>query len=92
MLTVPADFQEASTWGEDARDIVHAGSPPGLEVYVTGDIGVSADFEAVFGDIDVKLLGATVLLVLVLLGAIYGSPLIAVPSRRSASPACCSRA
>jgi putative drug exporter of the RND superfamily len=78
VLTVPSDFQKASDWGEDARTIVHASTPSGLQVYVTGDIGVSADFQKVFGNIDVKLLGVTVLLVLVLLGAIYRSPLIAL--------------
>ena len=54
------------------------GSGGGLEVYVTGDLGLWADFEEVFGEVDTKLLGATVLLVLVLLGAIYRAPLIAL--------------
>ena len=50
----------------------------GLDVYVTGDLGLFADFEEVFGELDAKLLLATVLLVLILLGAIYRAPLIAV--------------
>ena len=49
-----------------------------MRVYVTGDLGFTADSEEVFGGIDTKLLLATVLLVLVLLGAIYRSPLIAL--------------
>src|SRR4029453_2702574 len=57
-------------------DVVGGGG--GLEVYVTGDLGLNADFEEVFGALDTKLLGATVLLVLVLLGAIYRAPLIAL--------------
>jgi RND superfamily putative drug exporter len=77
VLTVPADFQKASDWGEAARDIVDRGRPAGLATYVTGDIGLSADFNAVFGNIDTKLLLVTIALVLVLLGAIYRSPLIA---------------
>jgi putative drug exporter of the RND superfamily len=47
----------------------------GLAVKVTGDAGFSADTVTVFRDIDGKLLGASFLLVLVLLAAIYRSPL-----------------
>ena len=78
VLTIPQDFQKTADWGKQSRDVVARGTPPGLETYVTGDLGLSADFEEVFGDLDVKLLVVTVLLVLVLLGAIYRSPLIAV--------------
>ena len=77
VVTVPQDFERAADWGTETRAIVQRGQPPGLEVYVTGDLGLSADFEEVFGDIDTKVLFATVILVLVLLGAIYRSPLIA---------------
>ncbi len=45
---------------------------------MTGDLGLFADFEEVFGELDAKLLIATVLLVLILLGAIYRAPLIAI--------------
>jgi RND superfamily putative drug exporter len=76
-VTVPLDFKEVSDWGKDARKVI--GDPGGgLEVYVTGDLGLWADFEEVFGELDAKLLIATVLLVLILLGAIYRAPLIAV--------------
>ena len=77
VVTIPQDFEKAADWGKDARAAVAEGKPPGLETYVTGDLGLSADFEEVFGDLDAKLLIATVLLVLILLGAIYRSPLIA---------------
>ena len=77
VLTVPLDFDKTADWGEDARDIIGDGGG-GLDVYVTGDLGLWADFTEVFGDFDFKLLGATVLLLLVLLGAIYRAPFIVV--------------
>ena len=46
----------------------------GLDVKVTGDASFSADTITVFRDLDTKLLGAAFLLVLVLLGIIYRSP------------------
>ena len=45
---------------------------------MTGDVGFNTDAEEIFGSLDTKLLLATVLLVLILLGAIYRSPLIAL--------------
>ena len=45
---------------------------------LTGDLGFCADAEEVFGELDTKLLLATVLLVLVLLGAIYRAVLVAL--------------
>jgi RND superfamily putative drug exporter len=77
VVTVPLDFENAADWGTKAREVI-GGSRDGLNVYVTGDLGLFADFNEVFGDLDVRLLGATVLLVLVLLGAIYRAPLIAL--------------
>src|SRR5918995_713568 len=77
VVTVPLDFDRVADWGKETRDLVGDGGG-GLELYVTGDLGLWADFEEVFSDFDAKLLGATVLLVLVLLGAIYRAPLIAV--------------
>jgi len=77
VVTVPLDFKRISDWGKEARELIGAGGG-GLEVYVTGDLGLFADFEEVFGEVDTRLLAATVLLVLVLLGAIYRAPLIAV--------------
>jgi RND superfamily putative drug exporter len=77
VVTVPLDFQRIGDWGNETRDLVGSGGG-GLQVYVTGDLGLFADFEEVFGEVDTRLLGATVLLVLVLLGAIYRAPLIAL--------------
>jgi putative drug exporter of the RND superfamily len=77
VVTVPLDFKRIADWGKEARELIGAGGG-GLQIYVTGDLGLFADFEEVFGEVDTKLLGATVLLVLVLLGAIYRAPLIAV--------------
>ena len=49
-----------------------------MTVLLTGDLGFGADAEEVFGELDTKLLLATVLLVLVLLGAIYRAVLVAL--------------
>jgi putative drug exporter of the RND superfamily len=77
VVTVPLDFDRVADWGKETRDLVGDGGD-GVEVYVTGDLGLWADFEEVFGEIDTRLLLATVVLVLVLLGAIYRAPLIAI--------------
>jgi putative drug exporter of the RND superfamily len=77
VVTVPLDFDRVADWGKETRALVGAGGG-GLEVYVTGDLGLWADFEEVFGEVDTRLLLATVVLVLVLLGAIYRAPLIAI--------------
>ena len=77
VVTIPLDFDRVADWGTETRDLVGDGGG-GLDVYVTGDLGLWADFEEVFGEVDTKLLGATVLLVLLLLGAIYRAPLIAI--------------
>jgi putative drug exporter of the RND superfamily len=77
VVTLPLDFDNVADWGKESRDLIGDGSA-GLDVYVTGDLGLWADFEEVFGELDAKLLIATVLLVLILLGAIYRAPLIAI--------------
>ena len=77
VVTVPLDFDRTADWGTETRDLVGDGGG-GLEVYVTGDLGLFADFEEVFSEVDTRLLLATVVLVLVLLGAIYRAPLIAI--------------
>jgi RND superfamily putative drug exporter len=78
VLTVPTDFEESGEWGKNVRDAVEKDPVPGLKVLLTGDLGFGADAEEVFGEIDTKLLGATVILVLVLLGAIYRAVLVAL--------------
>jgi RND superfamily putative drug exporter len=77
VLALPDDNDKLGTWGKRLRAIVDR-NPTGLQTYVTGGLGFNADFEEVFGSVDTKLLVVTVLLVLVLLGAIYRSPLIAL--------------
>jgi RND superfamily putative drug exporter len=77
VVSVPNDDKKLADWGKDLRDITGDGQG-GLHVYVTGDLGFNADFEEVFGTFDTKLLFATVLLVLVLLLAIYRSPVVAL--------------
>jgi RND superfamily putative drug exporter len=78
VLTVPTNFEESGDWGKSVRDIVEEDPAPGLKVLLTGDLGFGADAEEVFSEIDTKLLAATVILVLVLLGAIYRAVLVAL--------------
>ncbi len=61
---------------EAIRDVVSQGE--GLETHVTGFTGITSDYNSAIKEADVKLLGATVLLVLVLLIAVYRSPLLAL--------------
>ncbi len=77
VLTVPTNFDKAADWGKEVRDITgeQAG---GMRIFLTGDMGFSTDAQEIFGDLDAKLLGATVLLVLVLLGLIYRAVLVAL--------------
>jgi RND superfamily putative drug exporter len=77
VVAVPDNQDKIGDWGKDLRDVTGKGSG-GLGIYVTGNLGFNADFKEVFGSLDTKLLLATILLVLVLLGAIYRSPLIAL--------------
>jgi putative drug exporter of the RND superfamily len=77
VLRVPTNFDAAADWGKAVRDITgeEAG---GMRILLTGDLGFSTDAEEVFSNLDTKLLGATVLLVLVLLGLIYRAALVAL--------------
>jgi putative drug exporter of the RND superfamily len=77
IVAVPDNQDKIADWGQDLRDITGRGSG-GLDVHVTGNLGFTTDFKDVFRSLDTKLLLATILLVLVLLGAIYRSPLIAL--------------
>ena len=76
VLSVPNDNDKIADWGKDLREAIDSGETGGLNTYVSGNLGVYADFEEVFGEVDVKLLGATVILVFVLLLAIYRSPVL----------------
>ena len=77
VLVVPTDFELAADWGTAVRDTT-GDEADGMQILLSGDLGFSADAEEVFGDLDLKLLLATALLVLVLLGAIYRSVLAAL--------------
>ena len=77
VLTFRDNYDKLGDWGKKVREVTGKGGG-GLQVQVTGDAGFSADFDKVFGSLDTTLLLATVLLVLVLLGAIYRSPVIAI--------------
>jgi len=76
-LQVHDNQDKISDWGKTLRGVTDP-ADPGSSVFVTGDLGFNADADEVFGSLDTNLLLATVLLVLVLLGAIYRSPLVAL--------------
>jgi RND superfamily putative drug exporter len=77
VITVPLDFDKLGDWGKEVKSATGEGAG-GLKIYLTGDLGFNTDANEVFSSIDTKLLLATVLLVLVLLGAIYRSPIVAL--------------
>jgi putative drug exporter of the RND superfamily len=77
VLILPTDFDHSADWGKLIRETTGS-EADGMSIKLTGDIGFNTDAEEVFSDIDTKLLFATVLLVLVLLGAIYRSVLVAL--------------
>jgi putative drug exporter of the RND superfamily len=76
-LNVPDNNKKLATWGKRLKRIVGSGTS-GLHVYLTGALGFNTDAEEVFGSIDTQLLLVTVVLVLVLLGLIYRSPVVAL--------------
>ncbi len=77
VLTVPTDFERSADWGKAVRAITGERAD-GMRILLTGDLGFATDAEEVFADLDAKLLAATVLLVLVLLGLIYRAVLVAL--------------
>jgi RND superfamily putative drug exporter len=77
VLTVPTDFENQADWGKNVRDTTGGGAN-GVRILLTGDLGFSVDSEEIFSELDAKLLGATMLLVLFLLGAIYRAVLVAL--------------
>ena len=48
VVTFPEDNDKVADWGKDLRKITDSAKPPGLQVYVTGDVGFSTDAEEVF--------------------------------------------
>ncbi len=77
VIIVPTNFDKSADWGKLVRDTTGS-EADGMQIKLTGDLGFNTDADEVFSDIDTKLLLATVLLVLVLLGAIYRSVLVAL--------------
>jgi RND superfamily putative drug exporter len=77
VLVVPTDFENSADWGKLVRETTGS-EADGLQILLTGDLGFNTDASEVFGELDTKLLLATVLLVLILLGAIYRAVLIAL--------------
>jgi putative drug exporter of the RND superfamily len=76
-FTVPTNFDKLADWGKEVKKATGE-QYAGMKIYLTGDVGFNTDAQEVFGSIDTKLLLATVLLVLILLGAIYRAVLIAL--------------
>ncbi len=76
-LIVPTDFENAADWGKAVRETT-GDEADGMRIILTGDLGFSVDAEEVFGELDVRLLVVTALLVLFLLGAIYRAVLVAL--------------
>jgi putative drug exporter of the RND superfamily len=77
VLTTKTNYDEEADWGKAVRDVTGSDAD-GMRILLTGELGFQADSEEVFGDLDTNLLIVTVLLVLVLLGAIYRSVLVAL--------------
>jgi RND superfamily putative drug exporter len=80
VITVPMEKTEATeeitSRIESIREIAKEGMPSGLEVYVTGPEGFSADLSGVFAGADFTLLLSTVIIVAVLLLVTYRSPIL----------------
>ncbi|MFM1993292.1 MAG: hypothetical protein RL600_1120, partial [Actinomycetota bacterium] len=78
VITVPMEktdaTEEITSRIEKIREIAKEDIPAGLEVYVTGPEGFSADLSGVFAGADFTLLLSTVVVVAVLLLITYRSP------------------
>ena len=61
---------------QQLRESVRGSAPPGVQVAVTGPAGIQADIANVFDGANFTLLGATVLVVAVLLILTYRSPVL----------------
>lgn len=75
-LAVTADVEATSTKIADLRAGLDKELPKGLQAEVTGPPAITADLAAIFDGADVRLLGATVLVVAVLLLLTYRSPVL----------------
>ena len=78
VITVPMEqtdaTEEIAKRVETLRELAKEDAPAGLEVYVTGPEGFSADLSGVFAGADFTLLLSTVVIVAVLLLITYRSP------------------
>jgi putative drug exporter of the RND superfamily len=78
VITVPMEqtdaTEEIAERVENLRELAKEDAPAGLEVYVTGPEGFSADLSGVFAGADFTLLLSTVIIVAVLLLITYRSP------------------
>ena len=78
VITVPMqqtdETEEIATRVEELRELAKEDAPAGLEVYVTGPEGFSADLSGVFAGADFTLLLSTVVIVAILLLVTYRSP------------------
>jgi RND superfamily putative drug exporter len=78
VITVPMEqtdsTEEIATRVENLRELAKEDAPAGLEVYVTGPEGFSADLSGVFAGADFTLLLSTVIIVAALLLITYRSP------------------
>jgi putative drug exporter of the RND superfamily len=61
---------------EELRRIAAEGGPPGLVTYVSGAVGAAADYVDSFGHVDGTLLALSVGVVLLVLLAVYRSPVL----------------
>lgn len=80
VITVPMEktdaTEEITSRVEELRELAKEDAPAGLEVYVTGPEGFSADLSGVFAGADFTLLLSTVIIVAVLLLITYRSPIL----------------
>ena len=68
-------FQKVRVLAEEARDVLEAPAP-NVKGYVTGAIGIFAEFAAAFGNIDGLLLAVTATVVAIILIVVYRSPFL----------------
>lgn len=68
-------FQKVKVLAEEASSALQSPAP-GVQGYVTGAIGIFAEFAAAFGNIDTLLLLVTALVVAVILIVVYRSPFL----------------
>ncbi len=77
-LVVPVSEDDTEAGVEELRQLASDTAPDGLEVFVTGPAGFSADLSEAFSGIDGMLLIVTFAAVFVILIIVYRSPIIPV--------------